>query len=45
MPAGLQPETQPDNPPVNLEAQGRWLAEDHRRHAQGSPGVRTGSSY
>ena len=44
MPAGLQPETQPDNPPVDLEAQGRWLAEDHRRHAQVSPGVRTGSS-
>ncbi len=44
MPAGLQPETQPDNSPVDLEAQGRWLAEDHRRHAQISPGVRTGSS-
>ena len=44
MPAGLPPETQPDNPPVDLEAQGRWLAEDHRRHAQVSPGVRTGSS-
>ena len=43
MPAGL-PKTQPDNPPVDLEAQGRLLAEDHRRHAQVSPGVRSGSS-
>ena len=43
MPAGLQPETQPDNPPVNLEAQARWLAEEHRRHAQSSPGVGAGS--
>ena len=44
MPAGPPLETQPDNPPVDREAQGRWLAEDHRRHAQVSPGVRTGSS-
>jgi hypothetical protein len=44
MPAGSPPETQPDNPPVNLEAQGRWLAEDHRRHAQVSSDVRTSSS-
>jgi len=44
MPAGPPPETQPDNPPVNLETQGRWLAEDHRRHAQVSPGARTRSS-
>ena len=44
MPEGLQPETKPGNPPVNLEAQGRSLAEDHRRRAQVSPGVRTGSS-
>ncbi|MCJ7557613.1 MAG: cellobiose phosphorylase, partial [Gammaproteobacteria bacterium] len=43
MPAG-QPETQPDNLPVDLEAQGRWLAEDHRRHAQASPAVHPGSS-
>jgi cyclic beta-1,2-glucan synthetase len=43
MPAGL-PKTQPDNPPVDLEAQGRLLAEDHRRHAQVSPSVRSGSS-
>jgi len=44
MPVGLQSETQPDNPPVSLEAQGRNLAEDHRRRAQVSPGARTGSS-
>jgi cyclic beta-1,2-glucan synthetase len=44
MPAGSQPETQPDNPPVDLEAHGRWLAEDHQRHAQISPGAGTGSS-
>jgi cyclic beta-1,2-glucan synthetase len=44
MPAAPPPKTQPDNPPVDLEAQGRWLGEDHRRHAQVSPGVRTGSS-
>jgi cyclic beta-1,2-glucan synthetase len=43
MPAGPT-ETQPDNPPVDLEAHGRWLAEVHRRHTQGSPGVRAGSS-
>ena len=42
MPAGLQPETKPDTPPVSLEAQGRSLAEDHRRRAQVTPGVRTG---
>jgi cyclic beta-1,2-glucan synthetase len=34
MPAGLQPETQPENPPVDLEAQGRWLAENHRQQTQ-----------
>jgi len=39
MPAGPQRETQPDNPSVDLAAQGRWLAEDHRRHAQLSSGV------
>ena len=44
MPAGSPPETQPDNPPVKLEAQGRWLAEDHRRRAQSSPGEHTASS-
>jgi cyclic beta-1,2-glucan glucanotransferase len=44
MPAGLSTQTQPDNPPVDLEAQGRRLAEDHHRQAQGSPGVRAGSS-
>ncbi len=43
-PAGQQPETQPDNSPVDLEVQGRRLAEDHRRNTQISPGVRTGSS-
>ena len=43
MPAGLYPGPQPDNPPVDLEAQNPWLAEDHRRYAQVSPGVRTGS--
>ena len=44
MPAGPPPETPPGNPPVDLEAHGRWLAEDHRRHAQVSPGVHTPSS-
>ncbi|MBN2145846.1 MAG: hypothetical protein JW726_00600, partial [Anaerolineales bacterium] len=44
MPAGLQSETQPGNPPADLEAQGRWLAEDHRRHAQVPPSARTSSS-
>ncbi|HJW90217.1 MAG TPA: glucoamylase family protein [Anaerolineales bacterium] len=44
MPAGPQPETQPDNPPIDLETQSRWLAEDHRRQAQYSPDVRTSSS-
>ena len=42
-PAGQSPETQPDNLPVDLEAQGRWLAENHRRNAQRSPGVHAGS--
>jgi cyclic beta-1,2-glucan synthetase len=44
IPAGSPPETQPDNLPVNLEAQARWLAEDHLRQVQVSPGVRTVSS-
>ena len=44
MPAGPQPETRPDTLPVDLQAQGRWLAEEHRHHAQVSPGVRRGSS-
>jgi cyclic beta-1,2-glucan synthetase len=42
MPAGLQPETQPDNPPVDLVAHGRWLAKVHCCHGQISPSVRTG---
>jgi hypothetical protein len=41
MPAGLQPEAQPDDPPIDLEVRGRQLAEDHRRHA----GVRSGSAH
>ena len=44
MPVGPPLETQPDNPPVDLDARGRWLAEDHRRRAQVSPGVHTGSA-
>ena len=44
MPAGLLPETQPDNPPVDLESKARWLAEDHRRHAQTPPGLHTSST-
>ncbi len=44
MPAGPQSEIRPDHPPVDLEAQGRWLAEDHHHHAQVSPGVRTGAT-
>ncbi len=43
MPAG-SPETQPDNPPVDLETQGRRLAEDHRRQSPVTPGEPTGSS-
>ena len=43
MPVGPPSETQPDNQPVDLEAQGRGLAEAHRRQAQSSAGVRTGS--
>jgi cyclic beta-1,2-glucan synthetase len=39
-----QPETQPENPPSDVEAHGRWLAEGHRSHAQVAPGVRAGSS-
>jgi cyclic beta-1,2-glucan synthetase len=39
-----QPETQPENRPSDLEAHGRWLAEDHRSHAQVSPGAHTGST-
>jgi cyclic beta-1,2-glucan synthetase len=43
MPAKLpQPEAQPENLPIDLEAHGRWLAEGHGSHAQVSPGVRTG---
>ncbi len=38
-----QPETQPENRPSDLEANGRQLAEDHRSHAQVLPGVRAGS--
>ena len=44
MPAGQSPKTQPDNPSIDLEARGRWLAEDHRRYAQTSPGTRNGPS-
>ncbi len=43
MPAGPI-ETQPDNPPVDLETLGRRLAEDHRRQSQVTPGEPTGSS-
>ena len=43
MPAGSPSETRPDNPPVDLDAQGRLLAEDHLRQAQVSPGERTSS--
>ena len=43
MPAGSLPETQPEIPPIDLEAQGRQLAEDHRQ-TQLSYGVQTGSS-
>jgi cyclic beta-1,2-glucan synthetase len=39
VPEGLQPETQPDNPPANPETQGRRLAEEHRRHTHVPPGV------
>jgi cyclic beta-1,2-glucan synthetase len=39
-----QPEIQPENQPSDLEAQSRRLADDHLRHAQVSPGLRTGSS-
>jgi hypothetical protein len=45
MPAGQQSEVQPDNPPISLEAQGRSLAEEHLRRAQGSPGAGNGSSF
>ena len=40
----LQPETQPENQPIDLEAQGRRLAEDHRRQAQEPSNVRVGSA-
>ncbi len=43
MPA-VSSETQPDDPPVNLEAQARQLAEKHRGQAQETPSIRTGSS-
>ncbi|MBP1701736.1 MAG: carbohydrate binding protein [Chloroflexi bacterium] len=43
MPAGPQPETQPENLASDLEAQGRWLAEDHRRHARELSNVRSSS--
>jgi len=44
MPAGPQSETQPVNPPANLESLGRSLAEDHSRRAQDSSRERTSSS-
>ncbi len=44
MPAGYPPETQPEIPPIDLDAHGRWLAEDHRRHAMDIPGAHTGPS-
>jgi len=37
MPTGTQPDTQPENQPPTLEAQGRQLAEDHLRSAQNAP--------
>ena len=40
MPEGPQPETQPENQPSDLGAQGRLLAEEHRRQAQVPSGVR-----
>ena len=44
MPAGPQPEIQPDKQPIELEAQGRLLAEDHRRSSQVLASARPGSS-
>jgi hypothetical protein len=44
MPTGTQADTQPENAPLNLEAQGRRLAEDHQRSAQNSPEKSTNSS-
>jgi cyclic beta-1,2-glucan synthetase len=38
-PPGPQPATQTSSPPVNPEAEGRWLAEDHRRRAQPAPAI------
>ncbi len=43
MPTGPQPETQPENQSSDLEAQGRWLAEDHRRHTQEPSNIRASS--
>jgi len=43
MPAGPQPETQPENQASDLEAQGRRLAEDHRRHTRELTNVRSSS--
>ncbi len=44
MPLGPPLATQPENPPVELDAHGRWLAEDHRRCAQVPTGDHTGSA-
>ena len=44
MPAGPQLEIQPDKPPINLEARGRLLAEDHRRQSKVFDSALPGSS-
>ena len=44
MPAGLPPESPPDNPPVDLEVQGHRLAEEHLRYTLISPDGRNSST-